>query len=247
MEPQHYPHAPIIEAIISIGCELPRAKTLSGLLGVHEVLKSDYPKQAPRFQFQFQVEVAQVKGTFNPPEVTGYQFISKDGKRSVSVELNGFAFGQLAPYDRWETFSAEARRMWDIYESALHPTRINRVGVRFINRIDIPAPEGKGVDLDTYLHTAPRIPAELPQMMQTFFVRLQLEFQNKPKGTLVLTQTLVPPPLPGFVSAVLDLDFALHGIDADTTTAWMEIERLRHQKNATFEACIKDAARELFK
>jgi uncharacterized protein (TIGR04255 family) len=247
MNLKHYPHAPIIEAVISIGCELPTAKTLVGLRGIHEAIKSDYPKLAERVQLNFQVQLAEAKATFNPREVNGYQLVSEDGKRSVILELNGFAFSQLAPYDRWETFSAEARRMWDVFASMLHPTRIGRVGVRFINRIDIPAPEGKEVDLDTYLNTAPNVPAELPQTIETFFNRWQLVFQNDPKGTLVLMQTNVLPPQPGFVSTLLDLDFTLRGLDADITTAWIEIERLRDRKNAAFEACIKDTARELFK
>jgi len=246
MIPRHYPHAPITEAVISLGCQSPSECTLEDLLQIHALLKMDYPKYAPQFKMQFEVDRAEPKGTISPPETTGYQWLSGDGRRIVRLALDEFAFSQLAPYDRWETLYAEAKRIWDAYELVLHPKCVNRVAVRFINRIDIPDPEGKGVDLDIYFRLAPRIPPELPQVMRTYFVRLELPLQER-NGILIVTQTAVPPPLPGLVSAILDLDVIMQGIEMDTVTAWRTVEELRDQKNVAFEASITDAARELFK
>jgi uncharacterized protein (TIGR04255 family) len=242
---RHYDHAPITEAVIAIGCELPTEIRLEDLLKVHEPLKSDYPKRAEQFTVQFHIDAAEAQGKVGPPEVVGYQFASEDGKRLVRVTLNEFAFSQLAPYDRWETLRAEARRVWDVYDSLLHPRRITRVAVRYINRIDIPD-TGTGVDLDIYFRTAPKIAPELPQSMKTYFVRLEIPFRE-PGGLLIITETVVPPVSPSVLSAVLDLDAIVQNVALDVEGAWRTIEELRDEKNAAFEACITDATRDLIK
>lgn len=239
----HYEHAPITEAVIAIGCELPPEIRVEDLLKVHGQLKSDYPKQVE--QFKFNIELAELQGKVGTREVIGYQ-LSEDGKRSVRLTLSEFGFSHLAPYDRWETFRAEAKRTWDVYESVLHPRRITRAAVRYINRIDIPNPTGTGVDLDVYFRTAPRIAPELPQTMKTYFVRVELPIRG-PNGILIITETAVPPASPNVISAVLDLDAIVQNVDLDVAGAWRTIDELRGEKNAAFEACITDATRDLIK
>jgi uncharacterized protein (TIGR04255 family) len=243
----HYEHAPITEAVIAMGCELPDETRLEDLLKVHARLKSDYPKRADQLTVQFHLEAAAAaQGKVSPPELIGYQMASADGKQLVRLTLNEFAFSQLAPYDRWETLRAEAKRVWDTCESVLHPQRITRVGVRYINRIDIPDPNGTGIDLDVYFRTAPRIAPELPQAMKTYFVRVELPVSD-PHGILIITETAVFPPSPDVVSALLDIDAVVQNVDLDIPNAWRTVEELRHKKNAAFEACITDAVRDLIK
>jgi uncharacterized protein (TIGR04255 family) len=243
---RHYPHAPITEAVIALGYELPPEIRLEDLLKVHVPLKSDYPDRGEQFNVQFQVDTADKVGKTGPSEVVGYRFVSPDGRRVFRVTLNDFAYSQLAPYDRWETLYAEARRIWAITETTLRPRRIKRAAVRFINRIDMPDPENRGVDLDAYFHAAPKIPRELPQLLTAYFVRLEIPFEA-PNGVLILTLATAQSPTPGAVSALLDLDTVVQSAGMDHTTAWKAIEELRDVKNAAFEASITDAARELFK
>ena len=134
----------------------------------------------------------------------------------------------------------------DTSTALLQPRQINRIGVRFINRIDIPATNNLGIDLDVYFHVAPRVPPELPQVMSTYFVRLAVPFES-PGGVLILTLTAIPPPATGLVSALLDIDAVVQDIQMDALTAWRTVNDLRDVKNAAFEASITDAARELFR
>jgi uncharacterized protein (TIGR04255 family) len=243
---RHYKRAPITEAVISLGFELPGGVRLEDLLKVHASLQSDYLKRGEMFTVQLQVEPsAEVPGRVSPREVIGYQLASEDGQRLVALRLGELAFSQLAPYDSWETLRSEAKRVWDACESTLHPLRITRVGVRYINRIDIPSPEGRGVDLDIYFRTAPRIAPELPQLMKTFFVRLELELRES-HGVLIITESEAQSPSPDVVSTLLDLAVIVQNADFDSASAWRTIEELRDEKNAAFENCITDAARQLF-
>ncbi len=243
---RRYPHAPITEALIAIGYELPSETRLEDILRVREALKSDYPGCDEQFTVQIKLDVAERTGRTTPSEPVGYRLLSADGRRVVRVTLTDFAFSQLAPYDRWDVLHGEARRTWDVVDRILQPRQINRIGVRFINRIDIPATNNLGIDLDVYFHVAPRVPPELPQVMSTYFVRLAVPFES-PGGVLILTLTAIPPPATGLVSALLDIDAVVQDIQMDALTAWRTVNDLRDVKNAAFEASITDAARELFR
>jgi uncharacterized protein (TIGR04255 family) len=213
---------------------------------VHASLKPDYPKRAEQFSVQFQLDQGEGLGKVSPRELIGYQLKSEDEKRLVRLTLHEFTFSQLAPYDRWETLRAEAKRVWDVYESTFHPRRILRVAVRYVNRVDIPNPQETGIDLDVYFRTGPKIAPELPQMLRTFFVRLELPFRD-PNGVLIFTQANAQPPSPGVVSTLLDFDVIMQNVDFDVATAWRTVDELRDIKNSAFENCITDTARELFK
>ena len=242
---RHYSRAPITEAIIEIQCELPPATAMLNLLSVHERIKPDYPERAEQHAFQAQFTIG--SGPSATQSVIGYRLASQDGKRIVQVRPNTFAFSQLAPYDKWETVRAEALRLWEIYRETVSPVRITRVGVRYINRVDVPSQlPGGGIDLDDYFQTAPRIAPSLPQTMTNYFMRIQLPLEET-GASAVITQTGVPPPSPGLVSTVLDIDVFIEGGNLDEGSAWNRIDFLRHQKNRFFEACITDRVRELIR
>ena len=244
--PRHYKHAPITEAVIAIGFESQSGAGQQDIRGMHDLLKSAYPKRTEVFEIQVQVEpTAELPGRSGSRQVIGYQFAAGDEKRIVRLGRTEFAFSQLAPYDRWETLRAEAKRVWDLAEPILGIKQITRVAVRYINRIDVADPDGRGIDLDRYLRTAPRIAPELPQMMRTYFVRLELEFKH-PHGVVIITETAAPPPSPGIVAAVLDIDVIMQNVSFDAQTAWQTVEDLRHEKNRVFESCITDESRKLF-
>jgi uncharacterized protein (TIGR04255 family) len=60
---------------------------------------------------------------------------------------------RLPDYPKWEEFATEALSLWGKYAALTKPVEIQRIGVRFINRIPIPAQAG---DLNDYLVNAPK-------------------------------------------------------------------------------------------
>lgn len=238
----HYNNAPITEAIIDLHCELPNSPGLKDLLGVRAQLGGSYPKQE---------ELRSVAARFAPgssvtsaEELVGYRFLNNDGNRIALVRRDGLAFSWLAPYDRWESFRTEARRVWEIYSSVLNPTQVTRVGVRYVNRIDVPVSAGQGIELDDYFRTGARIAPELPQQLDAYFIRLQLPLSLL-KGMLIITQAGVPPPSPLTVSTLLDIDAVVSGVSVDSATAWKIVDDLRAEKNLAFESSITDRVRDL--
>ena len=171
----------------------------------------------------------------------GYLASHGDQKQILQLRLDAFAFSRLAPYDCWENFRDEAKRLWNIYQSLTHPEAIVRLALRYINRLDIPLPIG---DIKEYLRTFPEVSSDLPQGLSGYFMQLQIPQENL--GTmLVINQAIVLPPTPNFVSIVLDLDLFLEGdIPDDEIALWHILEQMHEQKNIAFEACITERVRE---
>ncbi|HYM10161.1 MAG TPA: TIGR04255 family protein [Bryobacterales bacterium] len=243
--PAHYSRAPITEAVIDLRVELPADVGLPDLAALHGRVKDRYPKRREQFEVTGEFAVGEIPQAKASRAQVGYAFVSTDEKQIVVVRPNAFIFSRLAPYDRWEALRDEARRLWDEYKLALHPVHISRVGVRYINKIDIPA-GGAGVDLKHYFRTYPEIAPELPQQMTNYFMRLEVA-QREPEGMVVIHQANVPPPAANTVSILLDIDVSVADVKLDEDVAWERVEKLRHSKNRVFESCITDRVRELIK
>jgi uncharacterized protein (TIGR04255 family) len=45
---------------------------------------------------------------------SGFKFTSLNKQQILQAQIDGFTFSTLAPYDRWELFRDEARRLWEL-------------------------------------------------------------------------------------------------------------------------------------
>lgn len=71
--------------------------------------------------------------------------------------------------------------------------------------------------------------------------------QTDIESTAVLNQTIVPSLQSDCTSVVLDIDlFRDQALPRDERGVWECFEVLHDRKNEIFEACVTDAARELF-
>lgn len=242
--PIHYPNAPITEAIVDLRVELEEGFELARLKDVGDTVKSEYPKQEEMVESGLQFAVGPDGGSASLQRKTlGTKFVTVDGKQIFQSRLNGFTFSRLAPYDRWEPFRDDARRLWKAFRDVTAPAAVTRLAVRYINRIDIP---GDKIDLKDYLRTSPEIAPELPQMLEGYFMQLQLPFSEL-AGRCLINQTIVPPAREDVVSVVLDIDlFRDRDVPQDEETIWRFFETLHDEKNNIFEACITDSTRKLF-
>ena len=169
---KHYSKAPIVEAAIDLRCEFPSEQSMDSLERVRELLVAEYPIREDLIELRAQI--APMTGITSEQKTTGFRALTGERTRIAGIGLESFTFSWLAPYDRWESLRDEAFRVWGLYSSITNPVKVTRVGVRFINRLDLPNPNGTGVELDQYLRTAPRIAPELPQHLESFFLRFQI-------------------------------------------------------------------------
>lgn len=244
---QHYMHAPIAEAVIEIRCAVPPELSLDDL--VSSVDSSEFPIRDQAIEFEGRLDVSDegIRGATTGRRL-GHVFRKADGSRVVQARLNGFSFSWMQPYDRWEAFVAEAEAHWLRYREAATPVRATRLGVRFINKIDIPSAQ---IEIKDYLRVAVDVPAYLPQGLLSYFLQVEIPLPRR-NCAATITSTLLPPSDEKSTSLVLDIDtWQAVQIDlADQTEAEGVAERmevLREAKNYVFESCITDAVRGLIK
>jgi len=238
-----YPNAPITEAIIDLRVELSPDVGLEELRRAHAGQEQAYPEVRQLKCVSGRMHLGDEVTTTASTKPWGHLIRSGDGKQIYQARLDGFTMSRLAPYDRWEPFRDEARRLWNVYKEALSPRRVSRVAVRYVNRIDIPLPLR---DFKDYLRTVPEVSPDLPQGLAGYFMRLEIPMPDIKSGCL-LNEAIIKPAAPNVVSVVLDIDvFRTEDLPTEEDDIWRFVEDLRDRKNSVFEACITDKARELF-
>ena len=238
LEHRHYDKAPIKEAIIDIQIESsPLAmanieKPVPGYTERHKVMKG---------QLHGQVEGGTLTATASQDQM-GYAFVGGEGKHVVQLKMNGFTFSRLAPYQTWEQLRDEARMLWESYRARVGKFSVVRVGLRYVNQLDLPTPVR---DLRDFVRLYPEVSADLSQQLAGFFLQVQIP-QEDLASMLILNEAMVPPPGPDLVSVILDIDVFKQGIKLESDDeVWSILESLRVRKNLVFESCITNKMREL--
>lgn len=242
-----FPNAPITEALLDIRVKLPSEVSLARLATFHDGVREQYPLKQERVRWggsiQFKPgsapEVSQASG-----EPEGYLFTSTDGRQIVQARLDGFTFNKLKPYDRWETFRDQARELWQRYLQVASPEGITRLALRYINRIEIPLPMR---DFKDYILTTPEIAPELPQGLDSFFMRLVIP-DPKTGAVAIVTEASEPVAESGkTLPLILDIDvFRVVALGVKDEAIWETFERLRDLKNEVFFKSVTQKTKERF-
>ena len=168
----HYKNPPIVEAIIQIDTsELPfnsleRFQNSSDLLAT-----MGYAYEAPISHHSFSVSVANGQSsTEKHDEIVGHRFLDRRKRFGVQFTRQGFVFNQAGPYENWEVFTEEAKRLWAVFHQCSEPVTPRSYHVRFINKLFVPL----GRQLEDFLRINPHIPADLPQVMNEHYMRTTL-------------------------------------------------------------------------
>jgi uncharacterized protein (TIGR04255 family) len=242
-----YAHAPITEAVVEFRVTARPTLTLDELNGLKIGEEEDYPQVRPRFDFQGEFELTDVGvNTSTKRTQTGYVFSRADGTQIFQARLDGFSFSQLPPYHGWESFADEALRVWHRYLSVAQPLSVDRIGARYINRIDILK---DSIEIKDYLKIWPEIPPEMPQRFLGFFLQVGVPLPQF-EAAVTINSTIVAPPDQVGTALLLDLDtyrvvqLDPRADDFDDKVA-NQLASLRRAKNFAFESCITDETRRL--
>ena len=177
------------------------------------------------------------------------QLFSKPGTRMVGVGPGVLSIHMLRPYQDpadfekggWEEFRPRIVDALGAYRKVASPSGVNRVAVRYINKILVPL---ASVRVEDYLKCAYLEIDGLPQDYGHFISRVEYIYDD---GTrLVLSYGLFSTSPKG-VECLLDLDVIWQ---SGTLFDWEEslkiADDLHERAGSAFEAVITDKARELF-
>lgn len=242
----HYKKAPIVEALLQV--QFVENMTDADMGRVARKAESLYSHKEEMRDFQVKVRVHPGGAT---PEVgatkSWYRLKSKDGADVFVVNRNQFTVGRLAPYTTWSEFFGRFERDYELVNKVLGYRRVNRIGLRYINRIDVPhTTSGAGADIRNYLNVYPHAPNSMLESLLASQVRFEYTEPNT-GAAVVLTSGTVEPVLIDHVSFLLDIDVVVQrDIPIKRDDLIENISTLRAIKNDVFETLITDASRRLF-
>jgi uncharacterized protein (TIGR04255 family) len=236
-----YKRPPITEAIIEIRLEQPLSS--DEVEGLHRRFKGEYQSSEDFVSLNVEVKMKTRSASFEERS-SGYKLSSADRADVLLVTSAHMTCSRLAPYMGWDSFRARAGEHWRTWKRVVGYRKIRRIGVRFINRIDIPGTKGELLKISDYLRVYVEAGALGTMEGYTMQVSGLIAEDN---CRLLINSGLVPSPLVDHASVMLDIDVSREG-DAPQRDdeIWALIDRIRFHKNDIFEKSVTDKARELF-
>jgi uncharacterized protein (TIGR04255 family) len=242
----HLPSAPIVEAVIQWRARAETAWEVDPLRQQLSQRLSDYPTCQPQHEMQFE---AQFVGHDSPTPQRrvrwlGFRLVSADGRYIAQFNRDGLVFSRLEPYNEWETFSSEGLRIWKTYLDLAGPVEVQRLGVRFVNRIAL----AKLAQLSRYLARPPKCLEPLGLPVSRFLYQSIHDVPGHP-FQINVAQTVQPPSPPqteGF-GLILDIDVSTtQSFDCDEKILIQHLEKMRLLKDKAFFSLLKPKAIESF-
>lgn len=242
-----YKRAPITEAVIAINFETPIDSEL--LASVSNKFSAHYPNHQNVANLDLKVQIPTGEEQSLTTQVgrdLGHRRSSSDVTELMVLWRSALVVSQLAPYPGWDTFFQRFVRDWKIWKRVVDFRTVSRIGVRYINRLDIPLPKtGNIIEHEAYLNVYPQLPTIFGPV-GSYAVQAALPVEGI-DCKLVLNSAVVPSPILGHISIVVDQDIIRDAnVPQSDDAIYALLNEIRIKKNGVFEACISDRARELF-
>jgi uncharacterized protein (TIGR04255 family) len=240
---KRYRNPPVIEAVCEFRFEpsVPWDLAIPGL--VYEKIREGFPKRRQTKVFEVSLAGAPTGVEQRVQSIDRMQFFREDEKALIQVDRDLLAVNHLKPYPTWQDFLPLIRQGFDAYRQVANPKGVLNIGLRYINRIEIP---GQRAKLEDYFEFRPFVGPNLPQEFGAFIVGIQASFENS-RDNLRLQIASAAIEAPDSVALMLDLDYHLSQpgqVLLDNVFEWMEIAHGHVEE--TFEACITERLGEMF-
>lgn len=241
-------HPPSVEAVIDIRVVPATPPTEDSLRNYVQSKFGDYrfwdSQKEIQFQFQFGLAPASAQA---PNQTTregwkGVRFRSNDQKYIAQFNRDGFILSRLRPYESWPQLLHEAVRLWAGYAEFVKPVQIVRIGLRYVNVIQMPAGESQ---FGNYLKVVPAVPEGLDWQIVGFMHQDALTVPDYPYAVNVIKT--VQPPNPGY-SLILDIDVSTtEPFECNDSMLNQRLTEMRWLKNKVFFGSIQPKSERLFK
>jgi len=242
LETKEYPHAPITEAAIEIRI----ASEVSAKLqeAVVRRLKKNYPHVVPLQALKVTIDTT--GGDVVEQHSQGFRLTTDEQVDIVTVRPVGIVTSWLAPYPGWPTLRERAESAWQAWRRSIPAHPIARLGIRTINRIDVPLDNRPMISLEKYLNFFPQVPDFSPAGIVGYVMQATLPTFVARWTTTITSAHVTPPPLLNHASLLLDIDlYRNEEIPGKESDLWAVIDEARAIKNDIFERCITAETRRL--
>lgn len=211
----------------------------------YERVKGSFPIKEQKEAFQAEVAFSRAGEASAgvrkmPPRM---QFCTSSRDRIVQVGQDLLVVNQLQPYPHFEVWEPVIYSMLDVYRDLAQPKAIARLGVRYLNRIVVPAPR---IRMEDYFTIYPQLPMELGDTHGPFMLRLEVP-DKRPDSAIFITFASTPSEGPDETAHLLDI-YCVRGAGVPGGSEQVrEVVREAHEAvEIAFESSITERLRRLF-
>ncbi len=241
--------APIVEAVIYIQTSLDEP------IVEHSLQQAMSGKFGNGYHFAGSQREVQFQATVTPPQPPnqsfrdlgwkGLRFQSIDKKYIVQFNRDGFGLSRLEPYETWEKFSDEALRLWNGYAEFTKPTQVTRLGLRYINSIQLPPNE---LQFGEYVSVGPSTPESLNFSVSGFMHQDAVVVPNYSYAINIIKTLQRPPDLSIGLNLILDIDtFSTVPLSVHRSKIKNHLAEMRWLKNKVFFDTVTEKSLERFR
>lgn len=171
-----YLKPPITEAVIDFQFAQPISQKL--LDKASKPIVKRFPKLEKSLSLGIELGQSQIQVAQSPQ---GYKASSEDSLDIVLLQPNNLTNSRLSPYNGWEEFQKRSEDTWSIFCKCVGKQRVRRLGVRYINRLDIPDDK---VILNEWINLGIKLPDNTTEILNEFAIRAGGIMTNGEKFTI---------------------------------------------------------------
>jgi len=213
-------------------------------------LKKSFPHVEDQIKFGFRLD-ARASGSASAAAsrtLQGFKQSNHDQTDVVVIQRDALVISRHAPYNGWKKFKERAVSTWELCHQVFGYKTVNRIGMRYINRLDIPLDVAVGVKPHEWLNVGmgQNIPDLFPNHVTGYL--LQAAFPVDENISASIRTGVLEPALIGHAAFLLDIDVfvAESSVPQNPERVWEVCEALHEHKNQIFERCITQKSRDLF-
>ena len=183
-----------------------------------------------------------------PPvqRVSGFKFTSPNADQVITIDRQNYSLEALPPYPGWEHFLLAFSTHLGTWRKTIGRRPIFRIGVRYINRFDIPCTQGELIRLPDYMTFTTTEPDILDEPVRGLVMQVNSGISSD-QLQVNLSTAIVISPLVEHVGVSLDIDLYREGVDVPQGDADIGefLSLVRRRRTEIFEKCITDRMRQL--
>ncbi len=235
-----YDAPPVIEAVIQFRYAAPGSKALQAKL--LKRLKREYANELALQAVGANVNFEKQEAAFVAEPQS--RLSSLDETDVLIVHATTLTWSRLAPYQGWDALLERVSRDVKIAHEVAGLRKIVQLGVRYINRIDIPL-DRPIIRYEDYL----TINLSLPESwdgINNYGWRIEKTYREQGFHAIVQS-AVIAPEIPNHAAFLLDIDLLRQqDIPSRLEDVLLFLAKMRDLKNEIFELSITDTARASF-
>ena len=240
-----YDQPPVVEAL----CEFqfdpksPWDLTIPGL--IYEKIKGEFPEKGSHEITGLEISTKPGAITQNVERTRLVQFRHKSKPFLIQVGQHILTANHIAPYSSWQDFLPTIANALELYKGIANPLGLRRIGVRYINRVDIDTAQFKFSDFQF----RPEFwrPSPNPKNIKSFIVGAEIPYMDG-RDVMRIQLATAQSTEPGTRGFILDIDYfiiQLEKLKFEKAIEW--VNNAHAQVENAFENSITDKLREQFR